>query len=122
MRFVLLTYVGEQGVARWDAMSSDQRQAYVDEHVAWFRKHGEKIAGGEELGSPRSARTIRRARGRVTVSDGPFIESKELLGGFIIVDVDDQAEAEAMAREWPALGTDGNYVEVWPIGSSQSQV
>ena len=122
MRFVLMTYVGERGVDDWERMSSEQRQAYVDEHVAWFRKYGERIAGGEELGSPRAARTIRRAGGKVSVKDGPYVESKELLGGFVIVDVDDQAEAEDMAREWPSLGTYGNFVEIWPIGSSQSQV
>ena len=60
-------------------------------------------------------------RARVTATDGPYIESKELLGGFIVVEADGSEQAVEMARAWPALGTDGNRVEVWPVGDSAAE-
>lgn len=122
MKYVLLTYVGEQGIDEWGAMSPETKQAYVERHTAWFGRFGPRIRGGEELGQPRAARTVLRQGGRLTVTDGPFVESKELLGGFIIVEAASLDEAVEMAREWPALGTDGNRVEVWPTGDSQAEV
>lgn len=118
MKFVMFTYVGEQGVAEWEAMDADTRAAYVDQHRAWFRKHREHLAGGEELAEPATGRTLRRRRGLLSTTDGPFIETKELLGGFIVLEAADLGAAMAMAAEWPALGTDGNGVEVRPTSST----
>ena len=114
MKFVMFTYVGEQGVAEWEAMPSAERAAYVELHRAWFRTNGEHVRGGEELGAPAAGRTIRRRRGQLSTTDGPFVETKELLGGFIVLEAPDLAAAVAMAADWPALGTDGNAVEVRP--------
>ena len=118
MKFVMFTYVGEQGVAEWEAMDASTRAAYVDLHKAWFRAYGEHVRGGEELAAPPTGRTIRRRRGSLSSTDGPFIETKELLGGFIVLDAPDLDAAMAMAAEWPALGTDGNGVEVRPTDST----
>ena len=78
MRYVMLTYNGEETLRWWEAASQAEKQAEVERTVAWFQEHGAKgrIVGGEELGYPKDAKTV-RARG---VSDGPFIETKELLG------------------------------------------
>ena len=53
--------------------------------------------------------TVRRENGHQVITDGPFIESKEVIGGFAIVEVKDRGEAEEMARKWP-----GGPVEIWP--------
>jgi hypothetical protein len=53
--------------------------------------------------------------------DGPFLETKELLGGFIVVEVPDEATALAMAAGWPGLDWDGDAVEVRPAGSSEAE-
>ena len=118
MKFVMFTYVGEQGVTEWEAMSAEERAAYVELHLAWFRAHRPNVVGGEELAPPASGRTIRRRRGLLSTTDGPFVETKELLGGYIELEVEDLEAALAMAAEWPALGTDGNGVEVRPTDSS----
>ena len=55
------------------------------------------------------------------ISDGPFIETKEVLGGFIIVEVESEAVALEMARTWPGIVHDSDRVEVWPVGSSESE-
>ena len=118
MRFVMFTVVGEQGAAEWDAMPGEERRAFIELHDAWFREHREQIFGGEQLGLPAAARTIRRRRGQLSVTDGPFSETKELLGGFIVIEAPDLDAAVAIAASWPSLRTDGNTVEVRPTGSA----
>ena len=120
--YVLLTYVGQRGVDEWHAMSPAEKEAYVGQHQRWFGRHGARVRGGEELGHPGGAHTVLRQGGRTIVTDGPYVESKELLGGFIVVEADPLDEATEMARDWPSLGTDGNRVEVWPVGSSEAEV
>ncbi len=69
----------------------------------WFEKYTKtgKILGGEELRGPGTATTVSWKNGKVSVTDGPFIESKEVIGGFALIDVADLDEAIAMAKEWP---------------------
>jgi hypothetical protein len=56
------------------------------------------------------------------VTDGPFIETKEHLGGFIVLETPDEATALAAAQAWPALEWDGNAVELRPVGSAEADV
>jgi hypothetical protein len=114
MRFVMLTYVGEEHVERWNAWSAEEKRADVARHEAWFAEQGHLVKGGEELGSPARARTIRKSG----VTDGPFAETKELLGGFVVLEAPDEATALAAARAWPALEWAGNAVELRPIGAA----
>lgn len=120
MRYILMTWVGPDHVAAWDAADAATKEAEMNEVSAWFREHGAagRIVGGEELGRPADARTIRK-RG---ISDGPFVETKELLGGFIVVEVGSHEEALEMARTWPGLRGDSDLVEVWPVGSTAGEV
>jgi hypothetical protein len=118
VRYVLFTWSGPERAADWTAMTAAEKEADIERVRAWFREHASqgRIAGGEELAWPSSARTV-RLRG---VTDGPFAETKELLGGFIIVDVPDEATAIEMARTWPGIVHDSDRVEVWPVGSSEA--
>lgn len=119
MRYILFTYVGPERVADWEAMTSVEKQTDIARVTAWFREHGRagRIVGGEELGLPARARTVRK-RG---ITDGPFIETKEMLGGFIIVEVESEAVALDMARTWPGMVHDDDRVEVWPVGSAEEE-
>lgn len=103
MRFVLFTYPDPDYASRWDAMTDEEHAASLDEHNAWFAKYGERIRGGADLAWPKVIRTIRRSAGQPLTTDGPFVETKEILGGLIIVEVDGWEEATAMAAEWPSL-------------------
>ena len=118
MRYVLFTFVGPERVTDWEAMTADEKRADIARHTAWFGEHGRagRIVGGEELGRPWEAKTVRK-RG---ISDGPFVETKELLGGFIVVEVESQAVALEMAASWPGCVHDTDRVEVWPVGSSMA--
>jgi hypothetical protein len=115
MRYVMFTYPDPELAATYESLPAEEIQADVARHLAWFEKHRSHIVGGEELGWPREARTLRRRGGRVTVTDGPFLETKEILGGFVILEVDDIGTALEMAAEWPSLDLPGGAVTVHPV-------
>jgi len=78
----------------------------------WFQKYGAKAVSGEKLSDPSTATTVRLKPGsKPVVTDGPFIEGKEIIGGFTVVDVEDLDEALRMAKEWPA----STMVEIRPV-------
>ena len=99
------------------AWSAEEKRADIAKHEAWFGEHGRWVKGGEELGRPSASKTIRRG----LVTDGPFVETKELLGGFIVLDTPDETTALAAAQAWPARAWDGNAVELRPVGSSEAE-
>jgi hypothetical protein len=93
-----------------DAPTPEQQKVYA-EIFKWFETNGSKIAeGGAELQPTRTATTIRKRGGKVSVVDGPFVEAKESVGGVTIFELPDRAAAVALAKTWP-----GYCVEVRPI-------
>ncbi len=98
--------------SKWDLSQPETQEAYARVGKWWEEqsKTG-KIVGGEELKNRNTATTVRSQNGKVTVTDGPFIESKETIGGYAIVDVADLDEAIALAKTWPVLNT----IEVRPL-------
>ena len=105
MRYVLMNWVHPDDFAAWEGWTDEEKQADVQRHLEWFGKHREHIAGGEELDDVRTVKTLRPGRQGegIVVTDGPYVESKEILGGFVIIDAADLDEALAIAREWPSL-------------------
>ena len=92
--------------------SPESEEVYAD-IFKWFEDHhraGHFVDGGEELAGTNTATTIRNANGKVTVVDGPFVEAKESVGGFSIIEAPDMAAALEIAKTWP-----GHGVEVRPI-------
>lgn len=110
MKYILLFCGGDE---RWESMPESEVTARYAEIGRWFGTHGEagRIVTGEELQPARTATTVRFDSGTPVVSDGPFIESKESVGGYAVVEVGDLDEALAMAKTWPGLGA----VEVRPL-------
>jgi hypothetical protein len=94
----------DDGVDYQTDPTPEQQKVYAD-IFKWFEVNGSKIAdGGAELQPTRTATTIRKSTGKVTVVDGPFIESKESVGGFSIIEAPDRAAAIAIAKTWPGYG------------------
>ncbi len=113
MKYILLIY-GEE--AAWADMSPEDMSRIYAEHAAF----GEALAaagamvGGEELKPSSTATTLRFTNSGVTMTDGPFVETKEQLGGYYVIDVPSLDEALAWARKMPGCGA-GAIVEVRPI-------
>ena len=112
MKYVLLFCGTDEDAARFAALPPDQLRANYAKVGQWWQEHQSKIVGGEQLQPPNTATTVRNFSDRTdsVVTDGPFIEAKEQIGGFAIIDVPDFDEALRMARTWPA-GT----VEIRPV-------
>jgi hypothetical protein len=111
MKYVLL-FVGTMAdQERWDKQSPEEHKAAMAAAGKWFGEYTQagKIVGGEQLQGPETVATVRSQDGKRIVTDGPFIESKEVIGGFAVVEVADRDEALEMARSWPS-----GPVEVWP--------
>ena len=91
--------------------SKDEVAAVYAEIARWSEDLEQKgiLKGGVELQPKRTATTVRRVNGTMRVSDGPFIESKEHVGGFAMIDVPDLDEAIRVAKAFPG------GVEVRPI-------
>jgi hypothetical protein len=118
MRHVMFTYVHPDDAAAYYALSPEEQQADVERHLEWFRKHRDHVVGGEELDEPAKVKALRPGRQGegIVVIDGPFIETKELLGGFVILETDSADEALAIAMEWPSLTSQPNAtVQLQPV-------
>jgi hypothetical protein len=119
MRYVMVTYPSRTRRDWWKAASAAEKREHIERVGAWFRKHRElgRIDGGEELGDPTYVRTLRKG----SVTDGPFIETKEAIGGFIVLEVPDEATALEVASEWPSLAFEGDAVELRLAGDSVAE-
>ena len=102
MKFVCLGYYDEKA---WDAMSETEQNAFMDDCLAYddvLRKSGHTI-GGEALETPRSAVTVHSRGGKAVVMDGPYAESKEQIGGLLILEAQDLSEAVRLISNHPGL-------------------
>ena len=118
MRYVMFTYVSPEDVDAWRQWTPEEQAADVDRHIAWFDKFRDNVVGGEELGDVVQVKTLRPGRlgEGVVVTVGPYVETKELLGGFVVLEVADEAEAVAIASEWPSLKAQaGATVQLQPV-------
>jgi hypothetical protein len=108
--YLVLIYDNE---ARFAEPQPDTMQRMMDGHVRFQANNGAAIKGGNALQPTGTATSIRRdGSGEVTITDGPFAETKEALGGYYLIEAGDLDEAIAIAREIPTL--EGG-VEVRPI-------
>ena len=121
MKYVLLFASRTDDEDRFENLSEAERGAMYDRIGKWAERYESKRVLGEQLQPPETATTIRFPGGfkrsaHPLVTDGPFIEGKEIIGGFWVIDVDNLDEALKMAKEWPA----STMVEVRPIVERQA--
>lgn len=102
MKYICLGYMDEK---KWDAMSVSEREVFVDECFTYddeLRKNGHFV-GGEALQSVRNATTLRWQKGKVTITDGPFAETKEQLGGILVLEARDLNHAIQLMSKHPGV-------------------
>ena len=98
--YVILIYEDE---GAWEGVSQDTFDQIVREHQDFGEKYASVLRGGNALQPTVTATSVRRdPTGRYTVTDGPFAETKEALGGFYLVEAADLDEALEVARQVPA--------------------
>jgi hypothetical protein len=102
MKYICLGYMDPN---KWHTMSASERNAFVDECFAYddvLRKNGH-FAGGEALQGPENATTLRFQNGKVSVTDGPYAETKEQLGGILILEAKDLNHAIQLMSKHPGV-------------------
>jgi len=112
MRYMLLFCGSDEDRRAFDAMTEEQLRARYVEVARWFSENDERIVASAQL-QPRDAATTLRfaSEGEPLVTDGPFLEGREDIGGYATIDVADFDAAPAMARAWPGRGS----VEIRPV-------
>jgi hypothetical protein len=102
MKYVCLGYI-EPG--KFEGLSDNERNALVDSCFAYddvLRRNGH-FAGGEGLQGPRNAVTLRWQGGKVMVTDGPYAETKEQIGGILILEARDLNHAIQLMSQHPGV-------------------
>jgi hypothetical protein len=109
MKYALLVYNKPGG---WDELSDDEQRSIYGEYVAVSQTPG--VYDGAQLQSVDTATTVRMENGSTLVTDGPFAETKEVFGGYYLLDADDIDAALEVAKRIPAARLGGS-VEVRPL-------
>jgi hypothetical protein len=113
MKYVCFGYFNEKA---WAAMSESEQQRFTDECFAYddvLRKNGQAIPGGEGLQTVRNAKTLRFQNGKVMITDGPYVETKEQVGGFFLLEARDMDEAVRLVSNHPGLKA--GPIEIRPV-------
>jgi hypothetical protein len=116
MKYMLLFAGTEEYHETFLTMSDEKRKQAMAKIGEWWEAQARagRILEGHQLQAASTATTVRRQNGKSLVSDGPFLEAKETIGGYAIIEVAGLDEAIELAKEWPAGGT----VEVRPLVES----
>lgn len=112
MKYMMLIY-GNKAI--WNSQAPGELAAIIGQVDAFneaLRESGELVAVDGLLPRPR---TVRRGADALVVTDGPYLEAKEHVGSYFIVDVDSEDRALEIARSYPALRFDGGGLEMWPL-------
>jgi hypothetical protein len=113
MKYVLLFCGDDQDARDFASLSPEQLRERYMEVLGWMMQHKDQILYSERLQDPTTSTTVRHdfwGKSEPVITDGPFMESKEQIGGYACIDVPDLDEALRLARTWPGRGK----VEVRP--------
>jgi hypothetical protein len=102
MKYICLGYLDE---TKWETMSESEQNDLIDECFAYddvLRENGHFV-GGEALQSARNAITLRWKNGKAAVTDGPYAETKEMLGGILVLEARDLNHAIQLMSKHPGV-------------------
>ncbi len=106
--FVLLAGYGE--MPPWDDLTPEEQEVVMSQHGAFAdactERPGVEIVGGEALGEGSMATTLRTRSGELTITDGPFAEAAEQIGGFYLLEAPDLDTVIDLCRVLPAYDID----------------
>ena len=111
MKYVLLFVDTEQFSNDMQAMGPAERERAYERANEWMAEHADVIRGGSKLQPDITATTVRLDGAEPVITDGPFVEGKEVVSGYVEVEVADLDEALRMVRSWPGCPV----VEIRPL-------
>jgi hypothetical protein len=116
MKYMLLIHQGSTplpGSDAWEALSDEEKGAVYAAYKAINENPG--VTPGQQLQPPETATTVQVQDGQTLITDGPFVEIKEAIGGYLLFEADDLDAAIELASQIPAARM-GGAIEVRPIG------
>ena len=120
MKYICLGYYDP---ARHAAMTEDERNAMFDECFEYdehLRANGH-FAGGEALEHPESGLTVYRKNGKVVTTDGPYAETKETLGGILVLEARDMNHAIQLMSQHPSMKY-GSFFDIRPTFGMEDMI
>ena len=114
MKYICLGFMDE---TKWESMTENESNNFMDrcfEYDRELQKNGH-ILGGEGLQSSKNAATVQFRGGKVSVTDGPFIETKEQIGGILIIEARDLNHAIQLMSNHPSVRMGG----IWEIRAAE---
>jgi hypothetical protein len=114
MKFVCLGYIAP---GKFESIPEPERNAWIDKCFAYDDelRAGGHFGAGEALQPPASARTLRCKNGKVLVTDGPYAETKEQIGGFFILEARDLDHAVELMAKHPGVNGGPSTFEIRPV-------
>jgi hypothetical protein len=116
MKYMLLIHQGDTPTPRdpdaWGRLSEDEQKAVYADYQAINQTHG--VSPGVQMEDPATATTVRVEDGKTLTTDGPFVEIKEAIGGYLFFEADDLDAAIELAAQIPAARM-GGAIEVRPV-------
>jgi len=116
MKYMLLIHQGDAPTPRdpdeWAKLSEDEQKAVFADYQSINETPG--VTSGLQLDDPQTATTVRVEDGKTFTTDGPFVELKEAIGGYLLFEADDLDAAIELASRIPAARL-GGAIEVRPI-------
>ena len=116
MKVLALIWEDEQA---WSSLPEAEQQAVREQYRAVVESAGGRVFDGAELAPTSTATTVRVRDGKLAVTDGPFAETREQLGGYVVFDVADLDEAAALAERLP--GAEQGWIELRPASVEEEQ-
>ena len=111
MQYLLQIYSGD-AIAEFETLSEDVQKQVLGEYYAISETPG--VIGGDQLQPAETATTVRVEDGKTLATDGPFVDTKEVLGGYYLYEADDLDAAIELASRIPAARM-GGAIEVRPV-------
>jgi hypothetical protein len=120
MKYICLGYIGPE---KFESMSDSERNAMMDECFTYdddLRRNGH-WAGGEALQPPNTAMTVYWKNGKIAVTDGPYAETKEQLGGILVLEARDLNHAIQLMSQHPGVKY-GSLFEIRPAADLNEMI
>src|SRR5215213_149152 len=117
MQFVLLIYQGSTplpGTPEWEGLSSEEQKKVYADYAKLNKTEG--VSPGPPLGLPEDATTVRVEDGKAVSSEGPYVDVKGAVGGYLVLDAESAEDAVALAARIPAARL-GGAIEVRPVAT-----
>ncbi|AXE81920.1 MULTISPECIES: YciI family protein [Streptomyces] len=112
MKYIAMIYGNQE---KWDSFPAEAWPEAIAKQEAFNRKYREsgELLGAYGLADAVNAKLVRRKDGAPAVTDGPYLETKEYIASFYLLDCESQERAQQIAADMPFASEDP--VELWPV-------